>query len=169
MTPQTSIDLIDALKTSHRHFDAATQGLSDSEALRKPAPEQWSVIDCIEHLCITEGIALQRMQSAEAAPEAAVNPEKEAMLAAQVDNRAAKIQGPPRAMPKGRFATLAAALAEFAATRERTMEFVKVCPNLAALHVNHPLFGQLNGREYALLIAGHCRRHAAQIAEIRAA
>ena len=72
-------------------------------------------------------------------------------------------------MPTGRLTTLSAALAEFAATRERTIEFVKGCPNLTALRVNHPVFGQLTGREAALLIAGHCRRHAAQIAEIRGA
>ena len=168
MTPQTSNDLIDALQASHRLFQSATQGLSDNEALRKPAPEQWSVVDCIEHLCITEGIALQRFQSAEIAPEARVDPEKEAAMAKQVDNRDAKIQGPPIAMPKGKFATLSDALAEFAATRGRTIEFVKACPNPTFLRVNHPVFGQLTGREYALLIAGHCRRHAAQIAEIRA-
>jgi DinB superfamily len=168
MTPQISIDLIDALESSHRHFEAATQGLSDSEALAKSATEQWSVIDCIEHLCITESLGLKRLQSAEVAPEPRVNPEKEAALAAQVENRDAKIQGPPVTMPTGRFATLAAALGEFAATRGRTIEFVRDCPSLAALVVNHPLFGPLTGREYALLIAGHCRRHAAQITEIRA-
>jgi hypothetical protein len=168
MTPQISIDLIDALESSHRHFEAATQGLSDSEALSKPAVEEWSVIDCIEHLCITENLGLKRLQSAEVAPEPSMNPEKEAMLVAQVENRGAKIQGPPMAMPTGRFATLATALAEFAATRARTIEFVRNCPSLAALLVNHPVFGPLTGREYALLIAGHCRRHAAQITEIRA-
>ncbi|MGA7239858.1 MAG: DinB family protein [Bryobacteraceae bacterium] len=168
MTPQTSTDPIDALEVSRHHFEAATQGFSDSEALAKPAAEQWSVIDCIEHICITESLGLKRLQSAEAAPEPSLNPEKEAAMAAQVENRATKFQGPPVAMPTGRFATLSEALAEFAATRGRTIEFVRDCPSLAALRVNHPVFGQLTGREYALLIAGHCRRHAAQIAEIRA-
>lgn len=169
MTPQISIDPIDALEGSRRHLAAAAQGLSDSEGLRKPAAEQWSVIDCIEHLSIVESIALKRLQSAVAAPEASVNPDKEAAMAKQVENRGVKIQGPPIAMPKGKFATLSEALAEFTATRERIIEFVRVCPNLEALRVDHPLFGQLTGREYALLIAGHCRRHAAQIAEIRGA
>jgi hypothetical protein len=168
MTPQTSIDVIDALESSHRHFETATQGLSDSDALAKPEAERWSVIDCIEHLCITESLGLKRLQSAEVAPEPSVNPEKEAVLATQVENRDTKIQGPPITMPTGRFATLATALAELAATRGRTIEFVRDSPSLAALVVNHPVFGSLTGREYALLIAGHCRRHAAQITEIRA-
>ena len=168
MTPQSSIDLVDALEASHRVFEAAARGLSDSEALRKPSPEQWSVIDCIEHLCIVENLAVKRLQSAEAAPEASLNGEKEKMLAVQVENRGTKIQAPPPARPTGRLTTLASALAEFAATRERTIEFVKGCPNLTVLRVAHPVFGQLTGREAALLIAGHCRRHAAQIAEIRA-
>ncbi len=168
MTPQTSIDPLDALEASRRHFEATTRDLSDNEALAKSAAEQWSVIDCIEHICITESLGLKRLQSAEVAPEPSVNPEKEASMAAQVESRDTKIQGPPVAMPTGRFATLSEALAEFTATRGRTIEFVRDCPSLAALLVNHPVFGQLTGREYALLIAGHCRRHAAQIAEIRA-
>lgn len=168
MTPQTSIDPLDALDASRGHFEATIQDLSDNEALDKPSTGQWSVIDCIEHICITESLGLKRLQSADATPETKVNPEKEATLAAQVENRATKFQGPPVAMPTGRFATLSEALAEFAATRRRTIEFVRDCPSLAALRVNHPVFGSLTGREYALLIAGHCRRHAAQIAEIRA-
>jgi hypothetical protein len=168
MTPQTSIDPIDALEASRRHFEATIQDLSDNEALERPSAERWSVIDCIEHICITESLGLKRLQSAEVAPEPSVNPEKEAAMAAQVENRDAKVQGPPVAMPTGRFATLSEALAEFRATRERTIEFVRDCPSLAALRVHHPVFRQLTGREYALLIAGHCRRHAAQIAEIRA-
>jgi hypothetical protein len=168
MTPQTSIDLVDALESSHRCLEAATQGLSDSEAVYKPAPQEWSVIDCIEHLSIVENLAVNRLQSAESAPEASVNAEKEKMLASAVGNRAMKIQAPPPAQPAGRLTTLAEALTEFAATRERTIEFVKGCPNLTMLRVNHPVFGQLTGREAALLIAGHSRRHAAQIAEIRA-
>jgi hypothetical protein len=168
MAPQIPADLIDALEASLRHFEAATQGLSDSEALGKPTAERWSVIDCIEHLCITESLGLKRLQSAETAAEACVNPEKEAALAARVEGRGAKIQGPPITMPTGRFATLAEALAEFAATRQRTIEFVKGCPNLAALRVSHPLFGPLTGREYAFIIAGHSTRHAAQVTEIRA-
>ena len=168
MTAPGSLDLIDKLEFSFRHLEAACDGLSDVEGLRKPAPDRWSVIDCIEHVCITENFALKRMQAAETAPDAQSDPAREAAFAAQVGNRDAKLQGPAIVEPVGRHATLAEALAEFAATRGRTIEFVRSCPDPAALRLNHPVFGPLSGREYVIVIAGHSVRHAAQIGEIRA-
>src|SRR5579863_2202799 len=167
MSPQTSSDLIAALAAGQSHLEAAVDGLSDSEALREPAPGGWSSIDCIEHLCIAESLGLKRLQAAETAPGAPTDSAREATFAAQAMNRSVKIQGPALAMPTGRFATLADALAEFAATRGRTIEFVRACSDPAALRLSHPVFGPLSGREYIIVIAAHCTRHAAQIAEIR--
>ena len=114
MSPQTAADLIDALEASHRHFEAAVHGLSDSDALKKPAPEQWSAMDCIEHVCITESLGVKRLQAAESTPDPQINAAREAAMAARVMDRSVKIQGPPIAMPTGRHATLADALAAFA-------------------------------------------------------
>jgi hypothetical protein len=173
MAPKTSSDLITELEASHRHFVESAHDLSDAAALRKPVDDRWSVVDCIEHLCITEGIGLKRMQTAEQAltdEHALPEPDfvREAAVAAQVADRGGKIQGPPVTMPTGRFTTLEAALAEFSATRGRTIDYVNGCSKLVALQIVHPVFGALTGREYVILVAGHCRRHAAQIAEIRA-
>ncbi len=173
MAPKISSDLIAELESSHRHFVESTHGLSDADAPRKPAEDRWSVVDCIEHLCITEGLGLKRMQTAEQAltgehPPPEPDFAREAAVAARVADRAGKLQGPPIAMPTGRFTTLEAALAEFLATRSRTIEYVNGCSKLSALQIAHPVFGPLTGREYVILVAGHARRHAAQIAEIRA-
>jgi hypothetical protein len=174
MAPNLSSDLIAELEASHRHFADSARGLSDAAAARKPAEDRWSVVDCVEHLCITEALGLKRMQAAEQAltDESAPIPEpdlaREAAIAAQVADRTGKKQGPPAAMPTGRFTTLEAALAEFSATRARTIGYVNGCSKLAALRIAHPVFGPLTGREYVIVAAGHSRRHAAQIAEIRA-
>lgn len=124
------------------------------------------MLECIEHICIVETITVNRMQTAETV-EAARDPAREAMVAARAESREAKIQGPPLAMPKGRFTSLPEAMAEFGATRSRTVAFVESCPNLDCLRLTHPLFGPLTGREYILLNASHSNRHAAQIREIR--
>ena len=154
------------LKSSHKHFEASLEGLSDAAALRKPAEHHWSAIDCVEHICIAEGLGLKRLESAEAG-DPQVDSAREQHLAAQVLQRDSKIAGPPVTMPTGRFATIAEALAEFGAVRGRTIAFAASCPNLSCLRVTHPVFGPLTGREYVVLIAGHARRHAAQISEIR--
>jgi hypothetical protein len=167
MSPQSSPDLIEMLGSSSREFVLALDGLSDAAASAKPAENCWSVIDCVEHICITEGLGLKRLQSAEAA-EPQVDSAREQFLASQVVQRENKIPGPPITMPTGRFATLVEALSEFVAARGRTIAFVSCCPNLSSLRLTHPVFGPLNGREYVVLIAGHARRHAAQIADIRA-
>jgi hypothetical protein len=166
MAAPSSSDLVAALEASRLNFEAASQGLSDAEASKKPASDSWSVLECIEHICIVETITVGRMKTAETA-EAVRDSAKEAMVAARAENRGSKIQGPALAMPKGRFTTLPEAMTEFGATRSRTIAFVESCPNLDCLRLTHPLFGPLTGREYILLNAAHSNRHAAQIREIR--
>jgi hypothetical protein len=77
------------------------------------------------------------------------------------------VQSPPHALPAGRFASLAEALQTFTVARGRTIEFIETAPNLRALQVTHPFFGQVSGHELAAIMAAHSVRHAAQIREIR--
>ncbi len=63
-------------------MEAACDGLSDPDGLKKPAPGRWSVIDCIEHVCITENLGLKRMHAAGTAPEVEPDAARETAFAA---------------------------------------------------------------------------------------
>jgi hypothetical protein len=80
------------------------------------------------------------------------------------------VQAPEAVLPGGRFTTLAQALEQFNAGRTRSIQFAEDrCDELYFLASEHPRFGPVNGVELLIIIAGHCRRHAEQIRETRAA
>jgi hypothetical protein len=167
MAPQTSIDLISTLTGSLETLREALAGITEEDARKCPGPGQWSAVDCVEHLTIAEQATLARLKTAEPVAEPVDLPEREAAMTAVVSGRATRIQGPPAAMPTGRFASLSEALEAFAAARGRTIEFVQTVPNLRSLQVTHPFFGPITAYELAAITAAHSVRHSLQIREIR--
>lgn len=170
MAPQERIEIVQILEDSRADFRAAAEGVSESQAKMCPAPGRWSVLECVEHIVITEGRFLGWLQNpiADAAPP--MDKEKEAKLLAGVASRAQRVQAPEPAHPTGRFATLAQALDQFDAARTNSIRFAESQgAGLYTLAAKHPFFGVCNGAEVMVLMAAHARRHAAQIREIRSA
>jgi uncharacterized damage-inducible protein DinB len=174
MTPQTTTvdrsELLRLLEDSQRELHAAVAGLSDAQAAASPGPERWSVLECLEHVIAVEQRFVQRLKEAVQADAPTVDKQREAALLARVVDRSTRAQAPELVRPSGRFRQLSDALDSYNATRAETVRFVD--ENHASLYpraLSHPRFGALNGCEYILLIAGHGRRHTAQILETRAA
>jgi uncharacterized damage-inducible protein DinB len=169
MVPQETSEIMQALHDSRAEFHAATEGVSEEQAKTKPAPGRWSVLDCVEHVAVVEGHFLRWIENPLAEPAPPVDHEKEANLMAGVAGRATRAQAPDLVLPTGRFATLAEALAQFDAVRARNLAFAQQQgAGVYALSATHPFFGPINGAETLVLMAAHCRRHAAQIREVRA-
>jgi hypothetical protein len=169
MAPQTSADLISALKGSLDNLCAALAGMSEADACKSPGAGRWSALECVEHLAIAEEGTLRRLQAGEPLAEPIHLPDREVRMAASVAGRANRLQAPPGAIPTGRFTTLADALQQLIAARARTIEFIEAHPDPRALQVMHPLFGPVSGYEFAAIMSSHSQRHALQIREIREA
>ena len=168
MTPQPKMEHIENLEASRDEFIAAASGLTEAQAKQQPEPGRWSVLDCVEHIAIAEGRFLGWLEAAETEGAPARDPGKEAQLAARVASRASKANAPDPVKPAGRFATVPEALAAFASGRARSIQFAAGrAEGLYALATKHPFFGPLNGAELVVLLAGHTRRHCAQIREVR--
>jgi uncharacterized damage-inducible protein DinB len=164
MSPQPSSEILEALEQSATEVLAAAN-VPESLAGRKPAEDRWSVLDCIEHLARVEASFLDRLQPIEGAAPA-TDGRKESDLARRMADRTDRRQAPDPVRPTGRFTTLGEALAEFQATRARAAKFaVEHASDLASFAATSPRWGVLSGREVMLLLAGHTRRHAAQIRE----
>ena len=59
---------------------------------------------------------------------------------------------------------------QFKVNRSLTIRFAKDrAAELYWLSLEHPRFGTMNGSEFMVMIAGHARRHAAQIREAKTA
>ncbi len=169
MAPEERTEIVQNLERSRQEFLTAVAGLSEAQSKVRPGPERWSVLDCVEHVAIVEERFLGWLQKAEKLDTPRIDKEKEAGLSARIPDRSARAQAPEAVVPTGRFTTLAQALEQFNAGRANSIQFAQDhCDDLYCLASAHPRFGPMNGVEFLIVIAGHSRRHAAQIREVRA-
>ena len=168
MTPEAQTEIAHLLEESRRDLHAAVEGVTESQAAAKPESGRWSILECVEHVATVEQRFLTRLAGAKRLDGPRVDRAREAEFAALIVSRAKPLQAPEAVRPTGRFATLTSALEHFDATRSQAVaKTAELGPALYALEVEHPRFGMLNGTELMILLAGHARRHAAQIREIR--
>ena len=169
MTSQVTTDVVAALEESRGYLLQALAGLSDEQARRRPPAGGWSALECIEHIALSEARLVGFARSAGSGEPPAASKAKEAQLVAAVTDRTTKRAAPDPVQPAGRFATVDDAVAYLSAGRSATEAFATETGDaLYAIAVTHPAMGLLNGVELLMLIAGHTRRHADQIREIRA-
>jgi hypothetical protein len=160
--------ILQLLADSREALFASVANVSEEKARIRPAPDQWSVLDCVEHVAITEHFMLTTISTKLAPAPPFGDHGREEFFLREVANRARKIGAPDRAHPTGRFPTLAAALEQFKQSRARSIEFVEHCDKDLRAHTGpHPLFGPITGQEYLIILALHPARHAAQIREVR--
>jgi uncharacterized damage-inducible protein DinB len=161
--------LLALLRQSRDRFLGSFAGLSEEQSRWKPGADRWSVLDTVEHLTTAETIQL-RLLNTQRAPRSADAPNREQAFLGMVADRSRKMQSPEAAAPCGRFPTLAAATAQFRATREGVIHFLEqAAEDLRATEVKHPhpAAGMVSVCEMLIIMARHAERHAAQIDEIR--
>ena len=166
-------DQVQKLLTENRDFLCHTvAGLTAEQRAYKPAPDQWSIAECIEHAIVVESRVLQNVAKTVEGPPPAERPEtggKDQLILEQVPKRTGRIQGPPALMPTGRWPDCDEAIREFEAARVRTLEFVSSTQtDLRAYSLPHPVLGPLDCYQWLLAIAAHCERHVHQMEEIKA-
>jgi uncharacterized damage-inducible protein DinB len=160
--------IIQALNDSREEVVTSAVGISEEQAKVSPGEGRWSVLQCVEHIVTSEGRFMGWLQHPDDGPAPAEDKAKEAMLAERLPSRTTRVQAPEASQPKDRFTTLAEALNAFTSTRERSIQFAQEKgPGLYSIATKHPFFGPVNGTELMVMIAGHSRRHAAQIREIK--
>jgi DinB superfamily len=168
MAPQEASDFIESLEKSRQELLAAAASVPEARANTKPESGRWSVLECLEHVTIAEEKLLARLEAAPRLEQVTVDKRKEADLAIRIPNRATRAEAPEAVRPTGQMVGLAEALQRFSAARSRTIQFAATRgADLYGVSAQHFRFGMLNGAEWMVLLAGHARRHAEQIREVK--
>jgi hypothetical protein len=168
MAPQEASDFIESLEKSRQELLAAAASVPEARANTKPESGRWSVLECLEHVTIAEEKLLARLEAAPRLEQVTVDKRKEADLAIRIPNRATRAEAPEAVRPTGQIAGMAEALQRFSAARSRTIRFAETRgADLYRVSAQHFRFGMLNGAEWMVLLAGHARRHAEQIREVK--
>jgi uncharacterized protein YjbI with pentapeptide repeats len=159
------MDFVAFLEDGRRDFLDAVGGSHAHLAATKPSSKAWSVLECIEHVIAVEDRYRSWIAEGTAVPPRR-DSRKEMRLYMTIRSRLTKLETPDVLRPGRRFQTLSAAMMEFEATRDQSVELVREPGDrLYAIGARHPYFGALNGAELIQLIDGHARRHADQIRE----
>lgn len=162
-------DLLAALNRGHEALGRALAGVGENLATRKPASGGWSILECVEHIVISERHLLTRLLVAQRTDGPVTPREREAKIAARAADRTRSIEAPPESEPEGRYTTLQDAVAAFDRTRAETVQFLgQFDGDLRCWATDHPLFpGPVTCYETVIMMAAHPGRHAEQILEIR--
>ena len=170
MTEGEKQTILTSLERGQAALLDAVRGLDEELAARTPGSGKWSILQCLEHVAVSEDYLFLQILASQPAGTSMVNMQREARIAARGTDRAQRVESPPEALPTARFSTLQEALQGFLASRERTIQFViDNHEDLRSRIASHPLLGTVNCYEMLLLIAAHALRHAEQMEEIKAA
>ena len=171
LTPADREKAVQYLETTKKGVLEATKGLTAAQWDFKPAPDRWSIAECMEHIAAAEdyirGMVVEKVMVAPAAPGRDVVKIDETIIA-NVPDRTNKVQAPEPLKPTNRFGSPQAAVDHFVESRSKTEEFVKDTPGLRDHAADSPIGTKWDAYEFVLLIAAHSERHTKQINEVKA-
>jgi len=149
----------------------ATKGLSEAQWHFKPAPERWSVAECLEHIAVVEdflfGIVTDKvMQAPVESVEGGDSKETDKLVLSMVPDRSQRFQAPEPVRPVGRWAGPEETLKHFLESRAHTLDYMKQTPDLRAYAMDSPLGRKLDAYQWLLYISAHSERHTKQIREV---
>jgi hypothetical protein len=153
---------------------AATESVPPALRHQRPGVDRWSVAEVLEHLALVDRLFTERIGGritaargalgTEASERTPLPPQIAAMMASREKTRSA----PEQVIPTGTM-NATTALAALQRAHAGFRDVLRDANGLALSTVtyDHPFFGTLNAYQWAELMAGHERRHAEQISEIR--
>ncbi len=173
MTPADRERGVSYLSQTRDNLLRATRGLSLAQLQFKPAPDRWSVAECLEHLITVENRCLDGITNALREPPDATKRSafdgRDDELLQVVTDRGHRRQAPDLVKPSNRW-PCDQLVREFEAVRQRSIDLASNISEDPRRHFfAHRAFGDLDCYQWMLLVAAHGDRHRAQIEEVLAA
>jgi len=161
------------LKETENSVLDKVKGLTAEQLKFKPAPDRWSVEECLKHIAVTEQALWQMASTTMQQP---ANPDKRSeikmtdeQLISMMEDRTHKVQTMDQFKPENTpFKSAEDALASFKANRGKLIMYVKSTQDDLRDHVATMPFGMVDCYQIVLFIGAHSNRHAQQIAEVMA-
>jgi len=159
------------LESTKRDVLDATTGLSPAQWNFKPAPDRWSIAECMEHIAAAEDFIRDNITNGVMKAPPAPGRDVAAIDAAILENipaRKTKVQAPEPIKPTNRFGSPEGSIKHFVESRAITEEFLQTTSGLRDHAADSPTGAKWDAYEFILLIAAHSERHTNQIKEVKA-
>jgi uncharacterized damage-inducible protein DinB len=161
------------LAESEKNAFKAVSKLSDDQLKFKPAPDKWSVEECMMHIAATEKMLWGMVEGTIKAP---ANPEKRTEIKwsdeevmKNITDRTNKVKTFPALEPPNTgYKNLAEASASFKENRDKLIAYVKSTPDDLRNHVATLPVGSFDSYQMLLFIGAHSNRHVEQMKEVMA-
>ena len=162
--------ILQEINEAHKRLNNTLNALDESQASWRLSPESWSILDCLEHIYLSEvGITKLMVKTFDPPLPQADKDEyfgKEA-IRERLLNRSRKWQAPENIVPKGIFQSVAQAGTKLTQQRELLIQAAESGKlKLDRSLWKHPLFGSMPRSDWFYFLMFHPDRHLAQIAEI---
>ena len=162
---------ISYLKETKNLFLSGVHGLNKTQLDFKPAPDKWSIRQCIEHLVITEKntseIAVQNLQQpSEPSRRNEIAIKDEDIIQAITRHF---VKPSKEKTPTGSLKTNSRYVEEFRSLREKNINFLKTTTaDLRNHFIEYPTVGTMDNYQLLLMLAAHTRQYIVLINEIKA-
>ena len=167
--------LVKYLKETRDGVEKAAKGLSAEQLNFKPAPDRWSVAECVEHIAAAEDYLFalingKVMKSPGAAEpfDAAKSHEADAKIKTGITDRSQKAKAPEPLVPTNRFGSEGGSWQHFVESRARTIAFAEKEEGLRAHAMDSPVAKGMDAYQWLVFLSAHSARHTAQMLEVKA-
>jgi hypothetical protein len=166
-------DAIKLLKDTEKGVKDQVKGLTEAQLKFKPAPDRWSIEECVKHIAKSEEMLWHMMDSM---VKGAATPDKRSeikltdeQVVQRIEDRSTKIKTMEQLMPENiPLKNTEEALASFMKDRDKLVEYVKSTDSDLRNHMVTFPFGTIDTYQMVLFIAAHSNRHTQQIMEVKA-
>ena len=158
------------LESSRKEVLDAVKDLTPAQWNFKPAPDRWSIAECMEHIAASEDFIRGNIENGVMKAPAAPGRDTAAIdagIIANVPARKNKVQAPEAIKPTNRYGSPQNSVAHFLESRVKTEEFLKSASGLRDHAADSPTGQKWDAYEFVLLIAAHSERHTNQIKEVK--
>ena len=161
------------LKDTEKGVIEQVKGLTPAQLTFKPAPDRWSVEECVKHIAKSEEVLWQMMDSV---MKSTANPDKRSeikltdeQVVQRIEDRTNKVKTTEKLMPENiPLKDTKEALESFMKNRDKLIEYIKSTNDDLRNHVATMPFGSIDTYQGILFIAAHSNRHTQQIMEVKA-
>jgi hypothetical protein len=158
--------VLNRLDSVHQKLSTTVAAIDPNLFPKRPAENEWSVAEVIQHLCLVEARTLSGLELALQAPTTKVNPLKK-LIPPIVSVRFPRVKAPKAVEPLNSLPK-EESLNSYNDVRARLKEF---CiehgrKQLNQTSLRHPFFGDIDGVTAVSMLAFHEQRHYKQISEI---
>jgi uncharacterized damage-inducible protein DinB len=152
----------------HKRLSTAVTTVDPKLLAQRPAEDEWSVAEVVEHLCLVEAAVMNYLRLQLNEPPVKVNFLKKLLPMKIVSLRVKRLKAPKMVVPSKNLPPMAELVKKYDALRASTKDVLikEGRERLSKVCFKHPYFGDMDGAAAVSMIAYHEQRHLKQIHEI---